>query len=338
MFYKNIFKIALIYTGTILGAGFATGKELVTFFASFNKGGIIGFFISCFLLSLICMATLHIMYKVKANTYSEFMYIIFGRFSKYIEYFNIFLLFVLFSAMLAGGGATISNTFNININVSILIFCLVTFVSLIFGKNAIISINTILVPMLIIGGGLIGIYLYFYNVAPVFNNSGKALISPFLYTSYNAITTISVLFAIRHLITNKKTIFYSSLLAGIFIFIIGLCMLLPLIENYINIYSEPLPILSLIGNKHFIKEIYTFTVLAAIFTTAVSNGVALENWFKERLKINTLLLNFIILLCGVLFSLMGFSNIVNIVYPLFGFLGMFEIVVILIIFLTKAFH
>lgn len=32
MTYKYILKIAFIYTGTILGAGFATGKELLSFF------------------------------------------------------------------------------------------------------------------------------------------------------------------------------------------------------------------------------------------------------------------------------------------------------------------
>ena len=334
MSYKYILKIAFIYTGTILGAGFATGKELVTFFASFSNKGLISFFISSFLLSLTCVAILDSLYKIKVNTYSEFISILFGKFGKYIEYFNLSLLFILFSAMLSGGGATIANTFNINENLSILIFCIITFVALIYGKEAIVNINTFLCPILILGGVLIGIYLYFFKTETVFNNTTKAIISPFVYTSYNAITTISVLFTIKDMVISRKVVYLSSILAGLFIFIIGIFMLLPLIKNYNNIYNSSLPILTLISSENIIKNIYSFTVLAAIFTTAVSNGVALENSFKEKFNINKKLLNIVILIVGVGFSLMGFSNIVSIVYPIFGLIGMFEILVILIGFLT----
>ncbi len=335
MVYKYILKIAFIYTGTILGAGFATGRELVSFFAKFNNMGIIGFVLACFLLALTCISILDIIHKTNASTYKQFMYNIFGKFGIYIEWFNICLLFILFSAMLAGGGATISNIFNINEMVSIAIFCIITFIALIFGKNAIININTILCPILIIGGILIGIYLYF-KATPVFNSNIEVIASPFIYTSYNAITTISVLFAIKDIIINKKVIIYSGLLGGIFIFLIGLFMLLPLVRDYNIIYNSSLPILDLIKNENSIKNVYSFTVLSAIFTTAVSNGVALENTFKQKYNVNSISLKIIIILLGVLFSLMGFSNIVNIVYPIFGIIGMFEILVIIISFLVNS--
>ncbi|WP_317366417.1 hypothetical protein [uncultured Tyzzerella sp.] len=335
MLYKYILKIALVYTGTILGAGFATGKELVSFFAQFGNMGILGFLISCLLLALTCMSILNMIYKTKVNTYSQFIHNIFGRYGVYIEWFNIALLFILFSAMLAGGGATLCNMFNINEMASIIIFCIITFIALIFGKDAIININTILCPILILGGILIGIYVYF-NATPVFNNNIKPIISPFIYTSYNGITTISVLFAIRDIVKNKKIVIYSSILGGVFIFSIGIFMLLPLTKNYDYIYNSPLPLLKLIENKSIIKNIYAFTVLSAIFTTAVSNGVALETTFKEKYNINGLSLKIILIVVGISFSLMGFSNIVNIVYPIFGAIGMFEILVIMLSFFSSS--
>ena len=331
---KYILKIALIYTGTILGAGFATGKELVNFFGIFHKWGIIGFFIACFLLSLCAVSILQAIHNSSAKTYEDFMYNIFGRLGKYIKYFNILLLFVLFSAMLAGGGASVSTIFYVNEYTGLAVFCLITFLALIFGKNAIININTVLCPILIISGMLVGMYLYFFNSVNVFNSTTKAIISPFIYTSYNAITTISVLFAVKNIIINKKVVIFGGILGGIFIFFIGIFMLLPLIKNINYIKDLPLPILALITDKSIIKYLYSFTVLSAIFTTAVSNGVALEDTFKNMLKIKGNYLKILIILAGVLFSTMGFSDIVSVVYPLFGYLGMFEILVIIIMFLT----
>ncbi len=298
---KYILKIALIYTGTILGAGFATGKELVNFFGIFGKLGIIGFFIACILLSICAMSILNSIYESNAKTYANFMYNIFGKLGIYIQYFNMLLLFVLFSAMLAGGGASISTIFCINEYTGLAIFCLITFIALIFGKNAVININTILCPVLIVGGMLIGLYIYFFDSVNVFSSTTKSIISPFIYTSYNAITTISVLFSV--------------------------------IKNISYIKDLPLPILALIDNKKIIKYLYSFTVLSAIFTTAVSNGVALEDNLKNILKIKGSYLKIIIILLGILFSTMGFSSIVSIIYPLFGYLGMFEILVIIIMFL-----
>ncbi|WP_250277971.1 hypothetical protein [[Clostridium] colinum] len=333
---KYILKIALIYTGTILGAGFATGKELVNFFAIFNKIGIVGFFIACLLLSICSIAILQAIYNTKAKTYDMFLYDIFGKLGKYIQYFNTVLLFVLFSAMLAGGGATISNILSINEPISLAIFCIITFFALIFGKKAIININTVLCPILILGGVLIGIYLQFFSSVNVFSNNTKAIISPFIYTSYNAITTISVLFAVKNIVINRKVVVFGGLLGGIFIFFIGISMLLPLIENITYIKDAQLPILSLIENKGIIKNLYSFTVLAAIFTTAVSNGVALEDSFKNLFKIKGIYIKIGIIALGVIFSTMGFSDIVATVYPIFGYLGLFEILVIVIMFLFNC--
>lgn len=329
---KNIFKIALIFTGTILGAGFATGKELVTFFGVLGKNGTYSFFISCFLLSLCGVAILKVIYTTDATTYSQFMENIFGRFGLYIQYFNICFLFILFSAMLSGGATTISQVFNINEAISLLIFCVITFFSLIFGENAIVKINTILCPFLIICGMLIGIYLYFYTNVSVFSQNTSALVSSVVYTSYNAITTISVLFAVKNMVINKKVIFLGGILSGVFVFCIGIFMLLPLIQNIDYVKDLSLPLFSLIDDKSFIKNLYTITVLCAIFTTAVSNGVAIQNSFKK----DTIFAKVVMVLLGAIFSMMGFNNIVSVVYPIFGYLGMFEMLVIVILFFAKV--
>lgn len=45
----GIFKIAATYIGTIVGAGFASGQEVLQYFVSYGIVGVIGIIISTFL-------------------------------------------------------------------------------------------------------------------------------------------------------------------------------------------------------------------------------------------------------------------------------------------------
>lgn len=43
---KNIFKICFVIIGTIIGAGFASGKEIYTFFSIYGINGLWGILLS----------------------------------------------------------------------------------------------------------------------------------------------------------------------------------------------------------------------------------------------------------------------------------------------------
>ena len=57
---KNILNVTFIIIGVILGAGFASGKEIYIFFAKYGKIGILGIIVSFLFLGLI-------IYKVIRN-------------------------------------------------------------------------------------------------------------------------------------------------------------------------------------------------------------------------------------------------------------------------------
>ena len=43
---RDVFQTASVFAGTILGAGFASGKELFTYFVQFGAVGFFGMFLS----------------------------------------------------------------------------------------------------------------------------------------------------------------------------------------------------------------------------------------------------------------------------------------------------
>lgn len=78
-----------------------------------------------------------------------------------------------------------------------------------------------------------------------------------------------------------------------------------------------------------IKNIYGIIILISIFTTAISLGIS----FLQNVAINKKSYNVIaILICisAVVFSGIGFSNLVNSMYPILGILGLLQIIKIII--------
>lgn len=76
------------------------------------------------------------------------------------------------------------------------------------------------------------------------------------------------------------------------------------------------------------KYLYGIIILGAIITTAISSAFGFLNNIsknKERYKRN----NKIICILSIFVSLIGFSNLVNNIYPMFGILGLIQLILIL---------
>ena len=76
------------------------------------------------------------------------------------------------------------------------------------------------------------------------------------------------------------------------------------------------------------KYLYGLIILGAIVTTEISAGYGFLNNISKntnRFKLN----NKIICILSIPISLIGFSNLVNVLYPFFGILGLVQIFLIL---------
>lgn len=147
----DILKVVFVIIGTLIGAGFASGQEVNTFFFSFGVKGLIGIILSSFIIGIIIYKTFKIIYKNNINNYKEFLNCLLknekiNNITNSI--INIFIL-VSFYVMIAGFGAYLEQEINLNsfIGSSILAFlCVILFKTNIKG---IVKINEILIPILI---------------------------------------------------------------------------------------------------------------------------------------------------------------------------------------------
>ena len=162
------------------------------------------------------------------------------------------------------------------------------------------------------------------------SNNHNWFLKSILYASYNCVLIIPVLISIKDYISKGKKIKYISILVSIIIAILLITVYFILINVDVNIKELEMPAVYAISNIcPKIKNIYGIIILISIFTTAISLGIS----FLGNVAINKKSYNVISnLICAsaIIFSRFGFSNLVNLMYPILGMLGLLQIIKIIL--------
>lgn len=335
----NVLRLSFVFTGGVIGAGFASGKEIYEFFIIHGNKWILGLLICGVILSLSLFGIIKTANSNKEiHDYESFMAFAMGKtFGKIMENICGIFLFVLFFAMVSASGSLAVEAFSVKyfIGVSVILgFCLLIFIK---GDEGIVKLNSFVAPVLIGGCIFLGINaILSKSEVPVFNLTGNSwLFSALLYSSYNIITIIPVIVPLRKLAETDKKAFLCGVAGGMGIFAIGLSIgaVLWFCKREI---SGNIPLLSALSDYRYTSVVYKIVLLSAIFTTAAANGYGAMNWMKSKVKRSGFSLYLIILALGAVFSRIGFSGFVEVLYPLFGYLGIAQIIIILFLTFMKG--
>ncbi len=333
----HILKIVFVIIGTLIGAGFASGQEIYVFFYSFGINGIYGMLLSSSIIGLTIYSTFKIIKKFSINNYEDFLNkLVKNKKLKEIIsiIINIFIL-ISFYIMVAGFGAYLEQEYNLNNILGSGILALICLI--VFKKDVkiLVKINEILIPLLIaiiLFIGMINVNnIDFANLKSyiIENNNREWLIMSIMYASYNCILLVPILISIKSYIKKEKDIKYISIISTIIIFVLLISIFFLLINVDINIKDLEMPAVYAIQKICYnIKNIYGVIILISIFTTAISSGLSfLNNTCKSTKKYNISAI--FICFSSIVFSKIGFSNLVNLLYPILGLLGAIQIIQIL---------
>lgn len=243
----GILASVFVIVGVIIGAGFASGKEIYTFFFVYGTKGIIGLAISISIIGYIIYKSLKIINKYDINTYDELLKVIIPKTKKIdIEFIlnfiiNTFLL-ITFFIMCAGFAALFKQEFGINEIISGSTIALFSYIILNKNMKGVFLLNSILIPPMIIILIILGIKSIegigdFQNTL----NTGIWFPKAILYTSYNSITLTSILIPMKKYIRNKKDMVKIAALTTIIILILGLIIISLLLNIKTDISKIELP-------------------------------------------------------------------------------------------------
>ena len=345
---KDIIKVVFVIIGTFIGAGFASGQEIYLFFFSYGINGLLGILISSILMGYVISKTLKIIKQYNIQNYKEFLDAIIykkrnskenSQNSTGIKIINLIVntfTLVTFFIMIAGFGTYFAQEFGINQIVGSLVLATITYIILNTNVRGVVKANGIIVPILIILVVIVGLLnlknlplLQIKNYM-ISNNNIEFILQAILYASYNNILLIPVLITLNKYIKNKKQINKISILSSGIIAIMSTLIFLLLTKVDVDIEKLEMPAVYVVSNMFYIlKYLYGFVILGSIFTTTISLGMSfLENTVKNKKNYTQIAL--IMCITSVIISKIGFSNLVNMLYPIFGYLGILQIYKIII--------
>ena len=330
---KNIFVIVLVIIGALIGAGFASGQEIYSFFYIYGKIGIIGVIITCILMGMLIYKILKIIYKNKIESYNEFLYIFIKntKVTKMVDIILNILLLVTFYIMIAGFGAYFEQEIGINKIIGCIILNILCFVVFMTNVKGVLKVSEYIVPILIISVVVIGgLNLITINITEeILTIKTGWLLSSVTYCSYNIILLIPVLISLKNQIQNEKSIKSISVISVIIMIILSVMIYMLLFKSDVNISTLEMPVVYIIRKFYpSFRYIYAFIILSSIFTTAISIGTGLLQNISKNKKSYT---QFVLFMCitSLIISNFGFSKLVNMVYPFFGYIGIIQIILIL---------
>lgn len=313
------FSVSMTVVGTIIGAGFVTGKEIACFFSRFGISSIISS-IACIVLFavfiFIALRSKHL-FRVKHN---------------FLSYLLFFANWVISLAMVSGCFFILQGLLGLpSFMLAVALFALLFFV-LYKEQKAFLLICSLSVPILVLCLVAICVYALATNqvsntISMEYHSSLLSVWFCIIYVANNFLVGFSVFETLGKSLNKKQAVAVSVVSATIIGLIVVLYNLALLFHP--SAVSTEMPIFALLGNLSpnlvlAIKLITLVGMFTTLFATQQAQLQLLTNGIKmfNKKSTNTLFVCAI----GLFGCVINFSNIVEVLYPLLGVLGVFLVV------------
>lgn len=335
---SDIFKIVGIYMGIIIGAGFASGQEILSFFIKYGEKWIFGMIFSGIIFSIVGGASIKIIYDKKIrNSYDFFSEISGKKIGCILDIIAITFNLVLFMAMYSASGAFFSEGFQCTRIYGAIITMIVCIIVFCFGAEGVGIVNGILSPIILFLGMIICLYICIFQQKEVFLydvtliSDYEWIFSALIYSSYNIITGISALTSSSEIIQRNKNTYKGGIIGGFGMCALGILTGIILYIYRENIFETELPLLTIVDNsQNFIKILYFIMIWSAILSTALGNGYAFVSRISDITSVNKVILGILLSVLGVVFTYAKFTYVVDNLYSIFGFSGIFMVFFVII--------
>ncbi|ADU32545.1 YkvI family membrane protein [Evansella cellulosilytica] len=324
------FKWMFLIIGTIIGAGYASGRELWEFFGTESTFAIVLFSILFFICTYVIMK---ISYEKESEHYIPVLTELMGkRITRIYDGMIILYLFSTTMIMIAGGGATLQAV-NIPYWYGVFIICSLLVLLFIWGINGMTSMNAFIIPILITF--LVGT-LVIFQVTTGFSvemDFGKQHNWPsaFTFTALNILPLVAVIGAIGSKIKQKGEMLIASFGSALLLGAVSLLYNESLIKVANEVMLYEIPLFAILKNyPYFMIIVMTVLLWAAIFTTAASGILGLCTRLYEYLKMRFWLIALLLLILMVPLTTIGFAKLISILYPLYGVLNLYILAAILL--------
>lgn len=331
--FKEIIRIAGAFVGVIVGAGFASGQEIMQFFTSFGVMGLVGAALSSALFIFLAMALATLGQHHVAVSHKGVIHAICGRYlGMFVDAMITFFMFAIAVVMVAGGGALLEQLAGIprlwgSAGVTVLTVAIVCLdirkvIGFIGSITPLLALMVIIVSAVAFANSDADLATLQAAAAEQPRGAANWFIAALLYVSYNIVAGAPFLVIMGGQALDRKTALWGGLIGGA---LLGALMLLiagGMLMQVDHLGGVAMPMLLMATQMSpFLGIVMGIAIFGMILNTAV--GV-LYSFSARVLEPDTPRFRWGTVIAGILAflgSLIGFIQLVGTVYPFFGYLG-----------------
>jgi uncharacterized membrane protein YkvI/glyoxylase-like metal-dependent hydrolase (beta-lactamase superfamily II) len=334
--------VASVYTGAILGAGFASGREIWQFFGVFGNAGILGVLLVGSLFVGLGMATAVVALKLGTNDMGRV--IVPGRHRNLVRWVGGFMALMLFTVLIsmsAAGGALFSQQFGLPKIAGGAAVTALVLLTVLGGFDRVSRTFRLVMPVLI--AAILALCAGILTGGAAGSGNG-ALPEPsplaptwwlaaVLYISYNILAVIPIMATAAVHAKSARHALGGAALGGGFLTLLAMAILLVLRQDPGLSQAMELPMLAYAGRlAPWFEGVYSGILFFAIYATATGNFFGFTTKIPASSGRKTRIVVFGILAFAI--GLVGFRNVIAYMFPLEGFAGILIILLLLMNFIT----
>ncbi|ABO51813.1 conserved hypothetical protein [Desulforamulus reducens MI-1] len=325
------------YIGTIIGAGFASGQEILQFFILFGYKGLLGVIAAAGLFAYLGALVLHLSVRLRSGNYQELLCYLLGPWAgKFMDILSVFMLVGGLGIMLSGTGAVVQEYLGLPQWLGIALALLAIFVVIFHGLDGLLTINVILVPLKLAAVCLIAsLALASHGLPaeiPYINQKGVGghwLLSSVLYVSCNMIVPVAVLSTMGRSITIRTGV-YAGVIGGLGLGVALAMVTLAGLAFYPAILNYEVPMLYMASCvSKVLRPVFALLIWIAMLTTAIADAHGFASRFAPEGGRRYRFFGIAICLLVLPLAYFDFSFLVRLLYPLFGYAGLILIIALL---------
>lgn len=322
----RVFQIAFTYIGTIVGAGFATGREILQFFTQYGHWATLTIILATGLFIWLGTKILMISRRIGAKSFEDLNKFLFGAKSgSWISVFMFVILLGVNSIMLAGAGSVFVEHLNIGYQTGLFVTMIGAYFILRKGIQSIMTMNSLVVPMMIT--------LSIAVISQTFQSPGAtrfltlttdqslpaAWLAPLLYTAFNLVLAMPVLVPLGNQTEKTAVVKWGGILGGAGVGFMLMAAHFALSAQMPGISQFEIPMGSIAAHLGwFVQMIYLILIFLEIFSTFVANIYGITLQVQQWTSWSSRTIAFGIMLFCYFFSQFGFSSLLSLLYPIFG--------------------
>lgn len=339
---KRTISIALAFVGLLVGAGFATGQEVIQYFVSFGNNGIWGAVVSGLVMALAGAVILGLGSYFLADEHNKvFRNVSHPIMSKFLDVSVTLTLFAIGFVMLAGAGSNLEQQFGVPPWIGAGAMTLLVMITGLLNVDKVSNIISSITPLIIIA--IIGVFIYTmanlpedYSALDSVAREAESPVRPWWLSAlnYNGMALmlgVSMSLVIGGSYSNPKAAFRGGLWGGILYTGLLLMATIVLFFNIQAVGDVDVPMLELYDSiSPVLSFIMVWIILAMIYNTAIGMFYALGRRVTASRPSTYRPVFLILCVAGYAVSFIGFDNLMTYVYPVIGYVGIVMVAILVI--------